>query len=200
MPGVPPRIATVDDLAALPDEVSAELVGGRLLPLPLPSFEHEDAVATLSELLAPYRSRRAGGPGGWWLASKADLQLDPHEVHCADLAGWRWERHPSRPRGAPLLARPDWVCEVISPGTARRDRVEKPRALHRVGLPHYWLLDPAERTLSVMRWHPEGWLTVLLAADEERMRVEPFDGLTLCVAELFAGSGGGESRSASEAR
>lgn len=196
MPLVPSRRATAADLAALPEDVSAEVVGGVLLPLPLPSFEHADALGTLSEALAPYRTRSPGFPGGWWMASSVDLELEAHEVHCPDLVGWRWERHQARPRGSPVRARPDWVCEVISPATARRDRVEKLRTLQRTGVQHYWILDPSERTLSIHRWHPEGYLLVTSAAQDETVRAEPFDGLRLRLAELW--SGGQEPVSATQ--
>ncbi len=195
----PPRRATAADLAALPEDVSAEVVGGVLLPLPMPSFAHVDVVATLTELLSAFRTGRAGMPGGWWMASSVDVELEANEVYCPDLVGWRWERSPARPRGSPVRLRPDWVCEVTSAATARRDRVEKLRALQRVGVPYYWLVDPVERSLSVLRWHPEGYLITLAAGGDERVRPEPFEGRVLALADVFGGSGE-EPRSQSEAR
>lgn len=189
MSAVPPRRATAADLAALPDDVSAEVVAGVLVPLPLPSFEHGDVLATLTELLAPFRSRRAGQPGGWWMASAVDVELEPHEVYCPDLVGWRWERHAGRPVGTLVRVRPDWVCEVVSPATRRRDQVEKLRALHRACVPHYWLLDPGERALLVHAWRPDGYQIVLVASDDDRVRAEPFEALTLSLGDLFAGRG-----------
>ncbi len=37
---------------------------------------------------------------------------------------------------------PDLIVEVLSSGTARRDRVEKAQLYARHGVPHYWLADP----------------------------------------------------------
>ncbi len=37
---------------------------------------------------------------------------------------------------------PDWVLEVASPSTARRDRTEKRDLYARLGIPEYWRLDP----------------------------------------------------------
>lgn len=187
MPAIPPRLATAADLAALPDDVSAEVVAGALLALPIPSPEHAEAQATLTELLSPFRTATGGRPGGWWLSSSVDLELGPHDVYCPDLVGWRWERHARRPTGTPVRIRPDWVCEVVSPATRRRDHVDKLRALHRAGVPHYWLVDPAERALLVHSWRPEGYLIVLVASDEERVHAEPFEDLPLSLGDLFAG-------------
>lgn len=182
---LPPRRATAADLAALPEDVSAEIVAGVLVALPLPSFEHGDALATLTEQLAPFRSRRAGLPGGWWMSSAVDVELEPHEVYCPDLVGWRWDRVASRPRGSPVRERPDWMAEVISPATARRDRVEKLRALHRCGVPYYWIVDPGERALYGFTWHLQGYLLTTVAADRDRVRIPPFDGVVLSMADLF---------------
>ena len=187
MPVVPPRRATAADLAALPEDVSAEIVAGALVPLPLPSFQHGDVLANLTEQLAPFCSRRSGLPGGWWMSSAVDVELELHEVYCPDLAGWRWDRVPERPRGSPVRVRPDWLAEVISPATARRDRVEKLRALHRCGVPHYWILDPADRALYAYTWHLQGYLLSTVAADAERVRVQPFDGVVLALGEVFGG-------------
>jgi Uma2 family endonuclease len=57
--------------------------------------------------------------------------LDEPELHLGDeilvpdLAGWRPERLPAVPDQASLTLAPDWVCEVLSPRTAKRDRTSK---------------------------------------------------------------------------
>lgn len=61
----------------------------------------------------------------------------------------------------------------------------KVRAYHRAGVPHYWLVDPAERTLVVMRRAEAGYLTVLAATATETVRAEPFDAVELRVAGFF---------------
>ena len=44
---------------------------------------------------------------------------------------------------------PDLVVEILSPGTASRDRVEKAHIYARHGVRHYWLADPDARALEV---------------------------------------------------
>ena len=122
------------------------------------------AVATLEDLLAiPEEARRhelidgvIGWPGGWWFATEVDVYFDPGNTFRPDVAGWRRERCPEPPRGPPVMLRPDWVCEILS--TNRRNAlVKKKRTHHRHQVPHYWIVDPAEETLSVYRWAPEGY-------------------------------------------
>jgi Uma2 family endonuclease len=80
--------------------------------------------------------------------------------------------------------RPDWVCEVLSTNR-RNDLVKKKRCYHRHGVPHYWIVDPADEVLSVNRWTPDGYLEVLVADQSERVRAEPFDAIELQVGVLF---------------
>jgi Uma2 family endonuclease len=44
---------------------------------------------------------------------------------------------------------PDWVAEVLSPGTARHDQTVKLAAYERAGVGEVWLIDPVERTLTI---------------------------------------------------
>ena len=48
---------------------------------------------------------------------------------------------------------PDWLAEVLSPGTARYDQGIKLRAYERAGVPEVWLIHPIERTLRIYRLH-----------------------------------------------
>jgi Uma2 family endonuclease len=46
---------------------------------------------------------------------------------------------------------PDWVVEVLSPGTARHDRLRKVPAYERAGVREVWLVQPIDRTLTIYR-------------------------------------------------
>jgi Uma2 family endonuclease len=119
--------------------------------------------------------------------SEVEVEYAPPEVFRHDLVGWRRERSPERPRGRPVTLRPDWVCEILSESNASNDTVRKLRALHRAGVPHYWLLDPERLTLTVLRWTPDGYLEALSATAEETVRAEPFEAIELHLATIFAG-------------
>ena len=81
--------------------------------------------------------------------------------------------------------RPDWVCEVLSPSNASTDTVRKLRTLHRFEVPYYWIADPMERTLTVLRWDRAGYVTVQVAEAGERIRAEPFEALELNTGPIF---------------
>lgn len=42
-----------------------------------------------------------------------------------DLAVWRVDRMPALPKKAYFEFAPDWICEAVSPGTAKLDRIYK---------------------------------------------------------------------------
>lgn len=106
-------------------------------------------------------------------------------IHRPDLVGWRRARVPQLPSDRPTAVRPDWVCEVVSGSNAANDRVVKMRAYHQAGIPHYWLVDPTERTLVVMRYAEGGYLNVLAATAEETVRPEPFESIEFRLASFF---------------
>src|SRR5260221_8951932 len=62
-------------------------------------------------------------------------------------------RSPIRPPASWTdLPNPILVLEVLSPSTARYDKVTKRRAFQRAGIPEYWIADPDPR--AVARWRP----------------------------------------------
>jgi Uma2 family endonuclease len=131
--------------------------------------------------------RKSGGggkPGGWWIATEVDIVLDERGYR-PDLTGWRRERMPTMPTERPIVLRPDWLCEIVSESNRATDTVTKLRRYHQAGVPHYWTLDQVDRTLTVYRHHPEGYLVAVRAEATERVRAEPFEAVELHVAVLF---------------
>src|SRR3954468_4688276 len=132
------RPATYEDLCALPDHVIGELIAGELIASPRPSIPHSRASSVLSDDLGGPFDRGRGGPGGWWILFEPELHLGA-DVLVPDLAGWRRERMPVLRNVAYFELAPDWVCEVVSPSTARVDRVRKVPIYAREGVSHLWL-------------------------------------------------------------
>lgn len=50
-----------------------------------------------------------------------------------------------------LRGAPDWIVEVLSPGTARYDQKKKLAAYERAGVPEVWLLNPRARNVAIYR-------------------------------------------------
>lgn len=183
----PPKIgpATVADLLAIPEEDRRhEIIDGVLVEKGAATFPHGIAQGQVRQWLGPY-NRRPGGPspGGWWFVSEVEIVLESSQVYRPDLTGWRRERL-AVPPDWPVSTRPDWVCEVLSTNR-HNDLVKKKRGLHRHQVPHYWIIDPVDQTLTVYRWHPDGYIEVLIADGTQRVRAEPFTDVELKVGIMF---------------
>ena len=174
-----------ESLAALPEDVAAEVIGGMIIEKAAPSYEHGEAQSSLAELLKPPFQRGRGGPGGWWIATEVEIVLATHEVYRPDVVGWRRERVGARPQGRPIAVRPDWVAEVLSVTNAERDLGTKLFAYQHAGIPHYWIIDPEHQTLTVYRLSGEGYVVALTAGKADRVHAPPFAELELAVGELF---------------
>ncbi len=178
------RPATYADLLALPDHVVGEIIGGELFVSPRPAPRHAVASSVLGgELGPPYHSGR-GGPGGWWILFEPELHL-ADDVVVPDLAGWQRVRMPVMPETAYFTVPPDWICEVLSPGTARLDRHRKLEVYARAGVAHAWLIDPLQRTLEVLRLESGHWVIVSVHAGDEEVRVPPFAETVLALKGLW---------------
>ncbi len=173
------------DILAAPEELKAEILGGELVTSPRPHPRHAFTQAELSTDIAGAFQRGRGGPGGWWILIEPDVSFGPHDIVAPDLVGWRRARVPAFPEEQPIAIRPDWICEVLSPRTASRDRTAKSDLYLRSAVPHYWLADPEARTLEVFELEEGRWLRLGAWGDGDRARVPPFDAIELEVGALF---------------
>lgn len=178
--------ATIADLLVIPEEHRRhEVVDGVLIEKEAASGRHGAAQGRLFRRLAPY-DRRPGGrwPGGWWFATEVEILFENTQVFRPDVAGWRRERLAELPDEVPVTVTPDWICEILSTNR-RNDLIKKKRVYHRHEVGHYWIVDPAEETLAVHRWHRDGYVEILVADRDERIRAEPFDAIEIRVGVLF---------------
>jgi Uma2 family endonuclease len=181
--------ATEADLLALPERGRGfELIDGGLVEKQA-GFHHGRAQLRLGQQLAPYDRRSGGGdrPGGWWFIAEQLVRFAPGQTLRPDVAGWRRERLPEPPpdQDTVVEVRPDWIAEIISPSNAANDLVKKKRVYYRHGVPHYWIIDPRDESLTVLRWTAEGYVEVLGALRGERVRPEPFGVVEWLVGVLF---------------
>lgn len=172
------KLATYDDLCALPETQVGEIVNGTLYAHPRPSIPHARAATALGEELGPRFGRRGGGPSGWVFLDEPELHLGRH-VLVPDLAAWRRERMPELPDAPFLSVPPDWVCEVLSPSTEGLDRSEKLPLYARHGVAHAWILSPVARSLEVFRLDGTTFRLIAAHRDTERVNAEPFEQFTL---------------------
>jgi Uma2 family endonuclease len=178
------RRATYEDLLAVPEPLIGEIIDGDLVTQPRPTASHALASSTLGvELGGPFHRGR-GGPGGWIILDEPELHLHG-DILVPDMAGWRRERMPELPQAAAFELAPDWVCEVLSPGTAAIDRSSKRRIYAREGVQWLWLVEPETKTLETFALDGPNWKHLETWHDDAVVRAVPFDAIELELAALW---------------
>jgi len=178
--------ATYEDILALPENLVGEIISGSLHTHPRPAPKHARVYSSLGGNLWNPFDKGAGGPGGWWIIDEPELHLLA-DVLVPDLAGWRRERMPALPDTAWFELAPDWVCEILSPSTARTDRVLKMPVYAREGVSHLWLVDPDLKTLEVYALDEQArWALVAALKDDDPVSQPPFDAITFDLGSLWA--------------
>lgn len=92
---------------------------------------------------------------------------------------------PAFPAERPVAQRPDWLCEGLSPRTAIYDQRDKRAIYQAAGVPWYWLVDPYNRTLTVLRLVREGYLVAQVAGDSGSAALSPFDAVAIDLSSIF---------------
>lgn len=180
-----PRPATYSDIEALPEHVVGEILFGSLVTHPRPAHPHVSAASSIGYIIGPpFHHGRGGGPGGWIIYVEPEIHLGPHVV-VPDLAGWRRERFTDAKDAVYLTVAPDWICEVLSPGTNRRDRTDKMRIYGTYAVSHVWLVDPEQRFLEVYRWQDDEWIRAGYFVDDDTVSAPPFEAISFNLKDLW---------------
>lgn len=149
-------------IESLPEGITGEIIGGQLYTQPQPAGRHAVASSRLGMRIGGPYDLGSGGPGGW-----------------------RRERMPEVPEDQRFEVVPDWVCEVLLPATASKDREVKLPAYARYEVTYAWLVDPRERRLEAYALRSGQWSLVSSYAGEATVEAPPFEEAQFRVAELW---------------
>ena len=155
------------DYEALPDEPRCELIFGRFYLSPSPSLLHQTVLILLLKRLDDI----AMATGGRVFVAPLDVTLADHSVVQPDVL------YVSAARRAILHERvegaPDLVIEILSPGTARRDRGQKLALYAGSDVREYWIVDAVERQIEFLANEGGRFVVTLPEGDEYRSRALP---------------------------
>jgi len=130
---------TYDDYASWDDGNRYELVDGRLEAMsPGPNTTHQWVSFEIQKRISQTCSEEAV-----IFYAPIDVILSPREVRQPDLVViLRSNLGIVTKRG--IEGPPDIVAEILSPSTAKRDKLSKTAAYAKYGIPEYWIVDPSE--------------------------------------------------------
>lgn len=170
------------DLERMPEDGRRfEIIDGELIDVSAsPSPLHQRLAKRLQRQLEAYFE--AGGRGEVF-GAPLDVILNPYDVFEPDIivvtdAGQVSQR---AIEGPPAL-----VVEVLSPSTQKYDRVKKGNRYAALGLPHFWILDPAARRLECFRLEEGSYILAAAGEGSVSLAHPDFPGLSIHLAAIWA--------------
>ncbi len=148
---------TVEDYYALPDERRVELIDGVIYDMSAPTCNHQLIGGEIHRQIANYIHGNKGKciP----MMSPVDVRLDcdnktmvqPDVLILCDRSKMkRWG----------ILGAPDFILEVLSPSTKRKDCIKKLEKYREAGVKEYWMIDPYKRKVIIYQFELEMYPTV----------------------------------------
>ncbi|WP_255450117.1 Uma2 family endonuclease [Skermania sp. ID1734] len=158
---------TVKDLEGMPDDGRRyELIDGVLIVTPTPGTRHQRIALRLFALLDDACPPEYGVLAAPYAVHWGDyIELQP------DVLVGRFEDFTARDLPVP----PVLAVEVLSPSTRLIDLNTKKAVYERLGVPSYWVIDPAEPRLTVFELDDGAYREVGIAvAAEVYQAAKPF--------------------------
>ena len=178
------RVYTYEDYLKLPDEecYHYEILDGVLVKEPAPYVHHQRVSRRLQRLLEDYFVQR--DPEGEVFNAPIDVTLSDTNVIQPDLVyvpGRQKEIiKEERIDGTPYL-----VVEVVSKWTRAKDRVRKRSIYERVGVPHYWVVDPFDETIEAYALQSDRYILKSSSLDAGEFTHPDFPGFSVELKALW---------------
>lgn len=150
MPLPKEQVYTIDDIYNLPEGTRAELIDGQIYYMAPPSRIHQEISGTLYRKIANYIESKKGSckvyiaPFAVFLNENDTNYVEPDiSVIC--------DKNKLTDKGC--TGAPDWIIEIVSPGSRRMDYSIKLFKYRSAGVREYWIVDPAKN--RIMIWNFE---------------------------------------------
>lgn len=155
---------TLDDYYALPDDQRVELIDGYFYDMAAPSTFHQLIGGEVYRQAANYIMEEGGECTPF--ISPVDVQLDRDEKTMVqpDVA---IVCDPEQIIRRNIIGAPDFVLEVISPGTKRKDYTLKLSKYEKAGVREYWLVDPYQKIILTYFFEQEHLCPVIYPIDAD---------------------------------
>lgn len=163
--------------------MQVELLEGEVVMSPAPRPLHQYTLRKLVRLLDNYVTEHGLGdvlfaPIGVRLAE--DIFVQP------DLLFLRQERVAVVVGETYLEGAPDFIAEILSPGTAHYDRHTKLLLYARYGVAEYWLVDPENQVIQVYILDGDTYRVAGIFLEGETIDVGMFTAVNIQIDAVFA--------------
>ncbi len=161
---------------ALPPPLVGEVIDGVLYSMPRPSPAHANVEEGI--VLDLRGGPRGGGPppADWYIKIEVEIRFPTDEKAVPDVSGWRSGRIRGHRNDNPITIVPDWICQVLSDGTRRKDLGPKRDMYARHGVCHLWMVDPTAQVLETFSLESDGrWKLLASFVGDAIARALPFE-------------------------
>ena len=149
---------TLEDFYALPDERRVELIDGVFYDMSAPSFVHQEILSTLHNAFFNYIKNNKGKCHV--IASPSDVQLDCDNKTMVEPDLYViCDREKIKKFG--IYGPPDFVLEILSPSTRKKDMMLKTLKYCEAGVREYWIIDPLKRILITYDFTDENYIPMV---------------------------------------
>jgi Uma2 family endonuclease len=170
------RNYTIEDVLALPEDAPrVELREGVIGVVPSPTYGHQDIGGLLWAWL------RGHTPPGYRASLATGVLIGPRRTLEPDVLLVRRDvsdRSHYATADQVLL-----VVEVVSPGTQRRDRIEKPVEYAAAGVPFFWRVEQDPLSVYAYELGSADSYRLVASSDSELVLERPFE-IRLPIAEI----------------
>ena len=175
---------TIADWENLPDDLRLELIDGRFYDMGQPSVRHQVVAQEIFRRFMSFIEGNNGkclpiiAPVGVQLNRDMKNMLEPDMIVVCDPgklgeANGKW-----------LVGEPDFVLEVLSDSTKKRDMTLKLRKYEEAGVKEYWIADPEREVVLTYVFSAE--VTPTVYSFNDRIPVSIYDGrLTIDFNEIM---------------
>lgn len=165
------------------DNFQYELINGELVKKSSPSVAHQRIIRRLVKIFEKYLD---ANPAGELLFAPLDVVLDAFNAPQPDILFIRNDRKQIiDEQEQVIMGAPDVVVEVISPGSIKRDRIEKKEVYEQFGIPEFWIVDPNNKAIEVYCLHENRYKVFAFAAENGNVQSSVLTGFELDVADIF---------------
>ena len=135
---------TVQEIRDLPEGVRMELIDGFFYDMASPTSTHQRIVGTLFRRIADYLEQKKAGCEAFVAPFAVFLHDDDYTYLEPDISVI-CDKDKVKEDGC--HGAPDWVIEVVSDSTRKRDYLIKLVEYDRAGVREYWIVDPTRNRI-----------------------------------------------------
>ena len=172
---------TYEDYCNAPEDVRYELLDGELVIVPSPKEIHQRIQLAIGMALALFVQNHALGR---LYFAPFDVLFTDNDVVQPDLIFVSNEREHIVTEDN-IQGAPDLLVEIHSASTADRDKYFKRGLYERHGVVEYWMVDPYDKTVTVLRLGEDRYETAAIYGEGQTLASPALSGFTLDLDELF---------------